>query len=267
MKQSTRPRRTSRSTSSLWRKLHRWLGLATAAAVIWLAVTGILLNHSQDLALDKRYLGSAKLAHALGMQAPQSASYFKLAEAEITQLGNQWYWNTQAIAATDQPLVGAASTAMLSLVANNQQAWLLDHDGNLIETINSWPGATKLGIFNQQFAITSPQGELYSSLDLLEWAKLPLNLSNNVQWASPSTAPTVLIEQLQSQWLAQHLSWEQVILLAHNGHLFGKLGPWLLDLFAIALILLTLIGLYLWWRGYQRKRQRRRHQLQVSGKN
>ena len=37
------------------RSLHRSMGAAIALFVLLLSITGILLNHSSDLKLDKRY--------------------------------------------------------------------------------------------------------------------------------------------------------------------------------------------------------------------
>jgi uncharacterized iron-regulated membrane protein len=39
---------------------------------------------------------------------------------------------------------------------------------------------------------------------------------------------------------------ERVILDLHSGRFFGKLGPWLFDIAALLLILLSLSGAWIW---------------------
>ena len=50
-----------------FRRSHRWVGTVLVAFVLYLAVTGILLNHSSDVGLDRQYIGWSWLLEAYGM--------------------------------------------------------------------------------------------------------------------------------------------------------------------------------------------------------
>ena len=47
--------------SKCLRRWHRYVGLSLAGVALVLAVTGMLLNHSADLSLDKRYINWSPL--------------------------------------------------------------------------------------------------------------------------------------------------------------------------------------------------------------
>ena len=50
--------------------LHKYIGIAVCIILIHLAVTGIFLNHTQDLDLDKHYVTSSWILDQYGLKVP-----------------------------------------------------------------------------------------------------------------------------------------------------------------------------------------------------
>ena len=68
-----------KSRAKLLRSLyiwHRYMGLAAALFVIVLAVTGLALNHTQELGLDSNYVKSGALLNWYGVQAPENITSY-----------------------------------------------------------------------------------------------------------------------------------------------------------------------------------------------
>ncbi|MDX1696691.1 MAG: hypothetical protein R3308_00300, partial [Thiohalobacterales bacterium] len=70
----------------LW---HRWIGLTAAAFVIVLALTGLVLNHTTELALDSRHVQSTALLDWYGITAPDDIAVFRAGPVTIASIGRQ----------------------------------------------------------------------------------------------------------------------------------------------------------------------------------
>ena len=58
-------------------------------------------------------------------------------------------------------------------------------------------------------------------------------------------------EEEVSEWggyPTDQLTWDRVMLDIHTGRIVGDVGVWLMDLAAIAMIILSVTGAYMWWR-------------------
>lgn len=73
---------------------HRYFGVAIALFVILLSVTGMLLNHTVQLALDKRYVQSNWLLGWYGISAPEQIRSYHTAQAGSASGGNDCFWKT-----------------------------------------------------------------------------------------------------------------------------------------------------------------------------
>jgi hypothetical protein len=80
---------------------------------------------------------------------------------------------------------------------------------------------------------------------LEEWELVSLQ---GVGWSVPEPMPETIEKQLAAYFHGLGVSVEQVILDIHNGHIITKLGVWILDIIAILMVLLSLTGLWIWFR-------------------
>ena len=104
-------RKPKKLSAFLW---HRRIGLLAIVLVIILAVTGILLNHTEAFKLDERYVESSLLLQWYGLEPEGEAISYDVGEHVITVLEHQVFFNTYPV------VVGLgllAQTVLLPLTA------------------------------------------------------------------------------------------------------------------------------------------------------
>ena len=148
-----------KSPAKLLRSLyiwHRYIGLAAALFVILLTITGLALNHTEDLSLDSRHVGSGLLLDLYGIDAPDDINGYSVGNITITAVGSHLYWDTTRIPQASAPLAGAVRFADLVVIGIEGQLLLFTPDGELIERID---GAAGVPAGMQALGLT-PAGEL-----------------------------------------------------------------------------------------------------------
>ncbi len=238
---------------------HRYLGLLVASLALLLSVTGIFLNHSVDLNLDKRYVHWNWLLDWYNLPAPKIESSFVLdAQTRVSQIQGQLYLNQQHVLQTDALLQGAVLQEESLLLLLSGQLYLFTAEGELIEKISEQQGlpaeAKRLGLLpNNELILETNQGHYQADADLLGW--LPTN-TTVVRWSSTKFAPESFEQALSQQARYRLLHWERVLLDLHNGHIFGKIGVYLVDLAGVLLMILAISG-FMMWSGRRRLQKQR----------
>ena len=111
-------------------RLHRALGASAASFVLMLAVTGVLLNHTEDLHLDNRYVSSSLLLDWYGIKPPREAKSFRVDGHWVTELGERLYFDRSELAESgSSPLLGAVGVPGMVVVAKRQGLVLLSPSG------------------------------------------------------------------------------------------------------------------------------------------
>ncbi|MEZ5505613.1 MAG: PepSY domain-containing protein [Gammaproteobacteria bacterium] len=240
-----------------WVQWHRRLGLMVALLVILLAVTGILINHSQSMGWHKQPVYSALVARLYGIPVTVIDKGFPLQEHWFTQVGHQLYRDRQplAVECPDTLLGVAVQPDMLALLCGNVLL-LLEPSGELIERVTQLP--------DQALAVTAHEDGLLLRTSAAVWHYSDATGSWSaftggaaLSWSSAAPLPADL-----QDWLAQRnpvpgISREQVLLDLHSGRLFGSAGVLVVDLVGIVVILLAASGLFTWigrWRRHRRRR-------------
>ena len=227
------------------RKWHRWLGLITALPLLWLAVSGILLNHAESLGLNDRQVSATwvlKRYHQLPEGEPLG---LQVGDRVVATWGGQHFLD-----GVELPIPGKLLTAVAwknkLVIATDERVVVINGAGEIELELDelSLPllPIEALSVENQQLAVQSG-GEVYRfSEDLLSFEKAiitslspPLQLLEGADKNNLQTA-------IQSR-NAMPLS--RVILDAHSGKLFGWPGWLITDLAAVSIVILTLMGLRL----------------------
>jgi hypothetical protein len=199
------------------RRLHRWVGSTLLVFVVFLALSGIAVNHASDFGLDRKYISWPWLLEAYGVTGPA-------------------------------PYAGMISLGELVVVGDGQRVHLLLETGELIESIDlgaSLPGdIVRVGSAGDR-AILDSGGTLYRSdqeVTLFEpWA----GIEDEIRWSTEVDPATAGLEVLQTAWRGEGLTVERVLLDLHSGRIFALPGRLLLDLVGIAMIMLSITGLVL----------------------
>lgn len=229
-------------------KLHRRIGLIAAIVVLILSITGIALEHTDDIGLDQRYINSSLLIDYYGIQADPIHSY-AAADQFISHSGESFYLNGLALNFTSAELCGAVATSAGFALCNSEGIRLLNSDGSTLEQldndINLPAPAIGLGLSEQQLILITDSGNWLAGDDFLDWQPYPGAFKS----VEPSNAlPSDLSEEINQHSLSHEIHWERFLLDLHSGRIVGSWGKYLMDLAALALIYLSLSGVYVWWK-------------------
>jgi len=229
------------------RKLHRSLAWVMVFGLVYLTLSGVLLNHSKALDLPNIDIKNPLLLKWYGQSAAVVSQSFSVNQHWITRINQNLYWDDKLL-----PLQGEIYQILphepFLFIRQASQVAFLSSTGELIDLI---PLPEKLQKQNESQLFVSQQ-QIYLMIDQQVWSlnaeysEFVLNTDNATSTFKMTTEALTnnpLPETLKTKLLAlapSGLTLEKIILELHNGYFIGSIGPWLLDLFAL-LILITII--------------------------
>jgi hypothetical protein len=234
--------------------VHRYVGLSSAALVLILSATGLMLNHSDDLDMDTVYIQNGSLLSWYGISAPQRMTSIALGDEFITSVDARIFRNTTALQVIDSPLLGALDYQDMHVLATANALFVFANDWQLIERLDSAAGSPldllAIGTTNRgQLALQTANGYLLADENLLEWQIVE---SATATWSQEVETPASIETALLIAHRGKGLSLERVVLDLHSGRLFGIAGVLLVDAAAVLFLILACSGIWLWARRRQR---------------
>ena len=228
-----------------FRVWHRRIGVAIALFLLLITVTGMLINHANQLGLDRTPVKNEILLDAYGISAPHALQTFSYQQQHLTLADSRVLLDEQLIWESAYPLIAAVATEQGWFVASQQQLIWLSTGGQLIDTLDSASGLptpiTGLGQVQQSPLLRTPEGNWLSDDEFLSWTRVHTNAQ--IVWSEPDeNTPEHLVLLARSQ----HLNWEHVLLDLHSGRLFGSWAIWFWDVIGLLIIAMLLSGLWLW---------------------
>lgn len=241
----------------LWR-WHRRAGLFSALVLILLTITGVMLNHTSEIGLNKTFVGQSWLLSFYGIPEPELVS-FKLPATTITgDEKGQLYLGSQPLQTCRGTLVGVAVNRTGFIAACEQELLFFDATGSLAEKLSAVYGlptpVEHLGQCGALLCIRTPK-RLFE-LDVEQLSFPPL-VAITPQWSEPVTLAEPVHQAIVNSSRAQGLNWERVLLDLHSGRMFGATGVWVVDIAATLLFFLAVSGFVLWYQHMTAKRDRR----------
>jgi hypothetical protein len=229
---------------------HRRLGALLALIVIILCLSGIALNHTDQLHLDRLHVRSSLILGWYDIAAPGEASTINLGQDRITLLADHLYGNGILIGAPYSELVGAVSDGDLIAVAAEASILLLTPGFELVESMGPAQGVPAgiqaLGSDGTHLYARTPDGLWQADQELLAWTRA--NPDSLVKWSEVGKVSADSVDEVRQDYLGRILTWERVVLDLHSGRLLGVAGPWLADIVALMLLGLAASGLWMWSR-------------------
>ena len=237
----------------LLRKIHRWVGLLSALWLIQLAITGLLLQHADDLKLTTTHVSSPAVLKWFGYGS----------RAQIWQYGDQTFYQIDGVVGFGGLQVDLSSPVIAAV------------NGLKVDAQTQWVVATSSALY-----WFNPQGEIRLQLDDFDGVPTPisgLSIQDNSitvlvenQWyvmqadkefAVTSQHPESIhtgrsmTAKEQNQYFAaalkDKLSYDKVL---HGIHAGIQGSKWLNSLSALALLFLCLSGIYLFFKHPKSKR-------------
>ncbi len=242
---------------------HRRLGVVAALLVVLLAVTGILLNHTDRLGLVHRPVTNALLLDWYGIRSPEVPPGWQANGHWFATLDGILFLDDRPVAEAKGTLRGVVALPALDayLLAFDQDLLLLDRDGRVIEWMP--PPA---GLDGRILGLAGPRDGLpvlvtrssawIPDPELAGWRRL--DDASGLVPLPPAMLPETLGLRIAQRARSRRISMERLLLDLHSGRLFGRHGPWVMDGAAVLLLLLALSGGFLWLRQLW-KRHRHRH--------
>ncbi|MDX1443138.1 MAG: PepSY-associated TM helix domain-containing protein [Gammaproteobacteria bacterium] len=241
----------------LW---HRYVGLAAALLIIWLASTGIFLNHTEDLDLPQSHVSQDWLLDAYGIQAATSLQGYHIGDHWITAAGSLTYINRQRLH-NEQDLVGAIETEFGFVLAYANQLQLYTDKAVLVETLPFTATSAAITAIGRDadgtILIDTNAGRFRSDSAFLDFS--PVTSDAELSVIEEHVLPDALLHDVAEDIRHHTLDWERVMLDLHSGRILGVAGKWIADAVAIAMLLLAVSGVLVWlrrWRSRRSKLQR-----------
>jgi hypothetical protein len=245
---------------------HRHIGLASALFVILLTLTGLLLNHTDDLALNSRHVQSPLVLDWYGIKAPDAMFSYTAGSGTVTEVGTQVYWNTTPIPQVSTPLLGSVEAHGLVIIGAGEQLLLFTPDGELIERLDNSAGIpTGIQSLGRNAAgdlvVKTAHGIYQADSSILKWHE---TADAALTWTVPVDPPPALRAALQRAYRGTGLTLERVLLDIHSGRILGSRGVYVVDAAALLFLLLASSGVWLWRRHHANTRTHRKSRRQQT---
>ncbi len=230
----------------LW---HKRLGLAGLILLFILAITGIMLNHTEDFQLNKLSIKSDILLDWYGINPRGKPTSYKLNDIWITQWDQQLFLNGKTLFTHSERLQGIAVANDIIAIALQHHVLLIDTDGEVIEFISVKTSAPiqKIGNIDDKIALLDKEEQFYlSNTQLTSWK--PADIIPNITWSKNTLINKSQINNLKTAFRGDGLNLEKFILDLHSGRIFNaRWGLYIMDAAAILMMLLGISGTWVWW--------------------
>ena len=236
------------------REWHRKSGIFAAVLLIFLSISGIALNHTELFKLGHTSITNQWLLQHYGIKDPSNSTFFHNKKFTVSD-GYIFKDNTLLQEGSDD-VIAIGQYLEFYLVLTKNTLSLYDGNDSLVDTITSTDGLpsniTAMAINNSSIIVNSSNGYYQSGEHLLDWHNI--DFVNEPSWIVPDQVTSADINNAKIRYKSQFLSLERVILDAHSGRIFGDYMVLFMDLVALAIIILSLSGVYIWIRYSRSKR-------------
>ena len=225
--------------------LHRYVGLGICIFLVHLAITGIFLNHSIGLRLDKTFITWPWLLNQYNLTVPEPANIFTIGKNNFSTIDGEVFFNDKPIFLAEEDLLGVSQNQDTFILASSSTITMISNDGYIINKENVLPFTVKnIGIFGDEIVINDSEDKIWSSESINGVWELTQNRA--VQWSMEGSITPINHEKIRKYFVGDGVSLEQVILDFHSGAIFQKAGKLVFDIISILLIILSFTGIWLW---------------------
>ncbi len=227
------------------RKLHRYTGYFAIFFVLILSITGLILNRTVDLELNDKYIKSNLLALHYGIAPKTAPLHFKIKDHYLSWSSGILFLNFEKLTAFNSPPIGIISIREYYIFAARKEILLTQKNGVVIETITNFPfdeDIASIGKNNRgKINIRVKSGLYQTDENFTKWDRVK---AKNIIWSAPLKNTKQLDQSVNNAYMGKGISLYKFILDLHSGKILGKYGSYLMDFSAIALIILSISGLF-----------------------
>jgi uncharacterized iron-regulated membrane protein len=234
------------------RHWHARVGVLAALFFLFLALTGLALNHTGALALDKKQVSASWLMRWYGLKAEIPRQGYPLGTGYVVGDNHRWIMDGHELSAAQNLLVGAVEVDGARYLATADEIRIYQPDGMLIDkmTGSALPSTPlqRIGKRDGLILLKTPQG-IFSSADSLDWESAD---EKAIEWSNPQPLPPEIRKRVAVNF-SPSLPLERIVLDLHSGRLFGHYGPLVMDVVAMLLMVLSISGVWIYLRSIRRR--------------
>lgn len=257
-----RPPQPKKTLTATLREWHKRAGLGAFIFMGWLGVSGVALNQSASWGLDAARVDWTWLMSVYGLHAQSPDNGFSSDGHWIAVLGEHSILDGKLLSMPMKQPLGLVTSGEGAekklLVASYDGVLLLKPDGTRIDELSAGlmlpvSSIQRVGIANRNPAMAVIEDKaLYGSTDGESWSKLPPK--TEVQWSQPIKLTPEQRRQFE-QYARPSVAVEQLLIDLHSGRLFGRLGPYVIDLVGLLALWLSVSGVWMMWRTNQARKK------------
>lgn len=238
------------------RHWHARIGVLAAIFFLLLASSGFVLNHTDAFGLAKNKVHAAWLMRWYGLKPDVPTRGYLFSDGYLAAANGRWVMDGHVLLETNQTPVGAITWGNMRALASADHLFLYSKEGQLVDKLD---GSTlpaglirKLGFADQHLILETERGNFFSD-DGLSWQSLAgqPRSAEQLAWAIEQALPIAASDGLRGAF-SPSLPLERIILDLHSGRIFGRHGPLLMDIAALILAVLSLSGMWIYWRTVRR---------------
>ena len=240
-----RPRKRRRKGGA--RRWHRYLGAIFALPLLWLVVSGLLLQHQEKLGLSEKKVSSAWLLKRYDQIPGGTPVVISAGRFKVSGWGGVLFVDDRVLEESGT-LVGAVARPSELVIATASEVFVYDAQGDYLDRLGeeSLPAVPITGIGldeSRRVHLKTGTGQYVLGEDFLDFeAAAP---GATVKWNSPEAGQGAKASLQRVLVESSEFTWSRVITDLHSGTLLGKVGRFLVDLTGFAVIVLTLLGIRL----------------------
>ena len=227
---------------------HRNLGLSCSILLVIILITGIPLNHVEDLGLDRRFINSNFVQTWYGMEPTSEGLSYKVGDKWLTYLDGSLYLDGGELDTPSINFKGAIYFNDSIIVASEYSLVIYTLDGKLVETIfdlGTPNPIVRIGYSeDNRVVIQKENSDKLATSDFFKWSNYYLTVTTN----KSGTLPSKIREEILNSVRGKGLPWSRLLLDLHSGRFFGSWGPYIFDIVAISLLVLIFTGFYNWFK-------------------
>lgn len=241
-------KQVKKSTIARFSRFHRVIGLLACLPMLSLALTGILLNHSEMLKLDSIHITQPQILKWYGMEPKSAPVAIEFAGNWIVAFENLLYVNGKLIDQGASSPTGAGMLDSALAISTQDSLLLIEQNSNtLIEKLGReilpQGKIRSMAVHGGRVLLDTDSGQYSAPPDLSQFIqddRQPLPVANT------SAIPKGLYQAMVEDWRGQGLSLWRLILDFHSASVLGKLGTVIMDVAALCMFGLVISGIYLW---------------------
>ena len=241
----------------LLRRWHGRFGITAAIFFLFLATTGVALNHTAQFRLDAYRIHALWLTRWYGLKVEQPAQEFAENGALLIGANGAWLLNDKVIAENVLQPLGMVESEGMRYIATQESLYIYTTDGRFVEKVSgsSLPALPVLGIgaTRSHLVLQTPSG-VYASADAVDWkAASP----RGVRWSRGMLIPSSEQARIAAR-LAPGISAQTLMRDVHSGRIFGTYGAVVMDIVALILVVLCVSGVIVFFRSHRHHGESRR---------